>query len=160
MYCLIEMICTALVEIFGAIDGSCDLCHSCYYWTNISRQILTLFFSWSDTKSIFQKKWKQKVKSGIWWRSGVSLCQSPPLSHTTWLTDDLSSFQGSCFLQANNGSATKMPQVLVHSRGWKFRGAVRCEQRNHGGRTGSKCGCSAGATELWIRELLSFSKLC
>lgn len=77
-----------------------------------------------------------------------------------WLTDDLSSLQGSCFLQANNGSAAKMPQVLVHSRGWKFCGAVWCEQRNHRGRAGSKCGCSAGTRELGIKELLSFSKLC
>lgn len=86
MYYLIEMVCTAPVEIFGAVDGSCDLCHSCYYWINISRQTLVLFFPWSDTKSIFHKYWRQKLKSGILRRCGVPLCQSPP-SHTTpgWL---------------------------------------------------------------------------
>lgn len=83
-----------------------------------------------------------------------------PLVQNSWLTDGLSSLQGSCFFQTNNGSAAKMPHVLIHGRGWKFCGAVRCEQRNHGGRTGSKCGCSAGSRELWIKELLSFSKLC
>lgn len=71
-----------------------------------------------------------------------------PLPHNTWLTDGLSSFQGSRFFQANNGSTAKMPQVLIHGRGWKFCGAVRCEQRNHGRRTGGKCGCSAGTKSV------------
>jgi len=40
----LEMVCTALAEIFGAVDGSFYLCYSCYYCISISRQTLVLFF--------------------------------------------------------------------------------------------------------------------
>lgn len=85
---LIEKVCTALVERFGAVDGLWDLCHSCYYGINISRQTLVLFFFWSDKVHFPQitKPEKCSVKSGISWRGGLSLCQSSS-SRTTpgWL---------------------------------------------------------------------------
>lgn len=161
MYFLIEMVWTAVAEIFGAVDGSCF----------VSQLLLLNQHSQANLSAVFLLKWQSPFSANNESRKMFSEMRYftklwslfvwiIPLSHNTWLTDDLSSLQGSCFFQTNNGSAAKMPHVLIHGRGWKFCGAVRCEQRNHGGRTGSKCGCSAGSRELWIKELLSFSKLC
>lgn len=58
---LLEVVCTAQIEIFGAGDGSSYLCHSCYYWIRTSRHTLVLFSFWSD-KVRFPLKLRVQIK--------------------------------------------------------------------------------------------------
>lgn len=165
-YYLLQMVVyTALIERFGALDGSSYLFHSCYPWISISRKTLVLFFFWS-AKVHFPPKFRTQIKkrrkpfsgAGYFmsrWTLSVSMTH---LSHSTWLIGDLFSFQGSRFFQAHNVSTTKMPHVLIHGSRWELCGAVWREQGNHGWRTGSKY--LTGMRDPWIQELLSLSELC
>lgn len=153
--CLLEIVCTVLIEIFGFVDGLSYLCHSCYYWISISRQTLELVSFWSYRVHFLLKLRAQIKKKSIQWNvifhKGWTLFLSMiHFSHNIWLTDDHFSFQGSRFFQANDGSTTKVPHVLIHSSRWKFCGAIWCEQRNHGWRIGSKCYWLTGKGDLWM----------
>lgn len=155
------MVCTALVEIFDAVDGSYDLCHHSYYWTNISRQTSALFCFWSDKVHFPQttKAGKRSVKSDTSWRGGHSLCQPfPSLTTPGWLMVS-PHFKAHVSFKPTMAQQRKCPKCSSTAVDGNFVVQYDVNRETTGGELEVSVAAQLGPN-LWLQELLSFSKLC